>query len=414
MFPVSRRSLILGGAGAAAVVLQPQLAQAHETSNTTTVKFTLDATTLDGGEQITSLTLDTSCFEGIDPASLSTGTFLVHAKSESPVTLSGLSFGIYDVDRVVTGVQLKRDKIVISLENGPTAVGAGTLIYNVPSARNIRAILTYTITQKLPIALRKGGTLTLPALTQGTIKNAEVDAYKYAKSKDGMNYRLYVPEGRSRDKKPLIVWLHGGGEGGAASLNYYDNEAQLRANRGSLGFSTAEAQRIFGGAYVVAPQAESAWMADGPGYAPRIKAIIDSLVRKYPIDARRIHVVGCSNGGYMSLYMSYAYPKSFASEVPICPGASEVFFTEAQLKSITTPTWLVQSKADTVLPPDVNSIRANTLISGSRLSLYDTVTWNGYTYNGHWSWIYVARNDPSINGQHIWQWMAKQHVNNGH
>jgi dipeptidyl aminopeptidase/acylaminoacyl peptidase len=29
-------------------------------------------------------------------------------------------------------------------------------------------------------------------------------------------------------------------------------------------------------------------------------------------------------------------------------------------------------------------------------------------FNGHWSWIYVARNDPTINGTHIWQWMADQ------
>jgi len=34
----------------------------------------------------------------------------------------------------------------------------------------------------------------------------------------------------------------------------------MRANRGALGFSTPEAQRIFDGAYVVAPQAESFWL----------------------------------------------------------------------------------------------------------------------------------------------------------
>ncbi|MGV8850645.1 MAG: hypothetical protein ACOH16_13995 [Propionibacteriaceae bacterium] len=421
MSPVTRRSLLIGGATVAAVALQPGIANAHEQSNPKTVGFTLNAKVLDGGEQVTSLTLDTSSFEGIVASSLTPATFAVHAKAESPVALpaGSTNFGVYDVDRVVTGVRLDRGKIVIDLQSGYSATGAGvagagTLGYVIPAGRNLRSVLTYTITQKAPIALRRGGSLTLPSLVQGALKNPEVDAYKYAKSKDGMNYRLYVPEGRSHDKKPLIVWLHGGGEGGAAAMNYYDNEAQLRANRGSLGFSTEAAQRIFGGAYVVAPQAESAWMSDGPGYAPRLKSLIDDLVKRYAIDPRRIHVVGCSNGGYMSLYMSYAYPKAFASEVPICPGASEVFFTEAQLTSITTPTWLVQSKADTVLPPAVNSIRANTLIKGSLLSLYDTVTWNGVTFNGHWSWIYVAHNDPMINGKHIWQWMAKQRVNSGH
>ena len=432
MSGVSRRSLLIGGATVAAVALTPEIAHADDNARSTarTVTFTLNASTLDGGEQVTSLTLDTSCFDDIVASSLTAGTFAVHAKAESPVPLPAgtLNFGAYDVDRVVTGVRLVRGRIVIDLQSGftngvnPTtgafttvgAPGAGTLGYIVPGGRNLQSKLTYTITQKLPITLRRGGALTLPGFVQGKLVNAEVDAYKYAKSADGMNYRLYVPEGHSHDKKPLIVWLHGGGEGGLASLNYYDNEAPLRANRGSLGFSTDAAQKVFGGAYVVAPQAESAWMADGPGYAPRLKALIDSLVKKYAIDPKRIHVVGCSNGGYMSLYMSYAYPKTFASEVPICPGASETFFTEDQLKSITTPTWLVQSADDTTLPPPVNSIRAHGLISGSLLSLYDTVTWEGIRYAGHWSWIYVARNDPKIDGKHIWQWMAKQHLNSGH
>ena len=423
MSPVTRRSLLIGGATVAAVALQPGIAHAT-TADKTTVRFTLNATTLDGGEQVTSLTLDAGCFEGIDAASLTAATFGVHAKAESPMALptGSVNFGVYDVDRVVTAVRLVHDKIVIDLKSGYTTgptgsigePGAGTLGYVIPAGRNLRSKLTYTITQKAPITLRKGGTLTLPGFTQGAMENAAVDVYRYAKSADGMNYRLYLPEGRSHDKKPLIVWLHGGGEGGSAALSYYDNESQMRANRGALGFSTDEAQRIFGGAYVVAPQAESAWMADGPGYAPRLKALIDNLVKRYAIDPKRIHVVGCSNGGYMSLYMSYKYPSSFASEVPICPGASERFFTDAQLASITTPTWLVQSKADTTLPPPVNSIRANNLIKGSLLSLYDTVTWQGVTYNGHWSWIYVANNDPFLNGRHIWQWMAKQHVNNGH
>lgn len=31
------------------------------------------------------------------------------------------------------------------------------------------------------------------------------------------------------------------------------------------------------------------------------------------------------------------------------------------------------------------------------------------TYPPHWSWIYVAVNDPvNEDGQHIWQWMAEQ------
>jgi len=418
MSHLTRRGLLIAGAGVAAVALQPEIAHATTPTTTRTVPFTLNATVLDGGEQVTSLTLATSDFGAIDPASLTTATFKVHAKATSPITVApGLIFNEYDLDRVVTKARLDHGKIVLDLQTTDGVVGGGTLGYLTRNSRNVLLNLVYTITQDAPLMLRSHGSLMLPGFTQSKLVDPEVDVYSHHVSSDRMKYRLFSPtqgggweRSSGHGKRPLIVWLHGGGEGGSLPDNYYDNESLLRANRGALGFSTPEAQKIFGGAYVLAPQAESSWMADGPGYAPRIKAIIDDLVRQYPIDVSRIEVVGCSNGGYMSLYMSYAYPKAFAGSVPICPGASPVFFTDAQLASISTPTWLVQSKADTTLPPAVNSIRAHALIPGSLLSLYDTVTWNGITYNGHWSWIYVARNDPQINGQHIWQWMAKQHL----
>jgi hypothetical protein len=30
------------------------------------------------------------------------------------------------------------------------------------------------------------------------------------------------------------------------------------------------------------------------------------------------------------------------------------------------------------------------------MTLCDHVVWNGHQFPGHWSWIYVARNDPAI------------------
>ncbi|GAA4907576.1 hypothetical protein GCM10025789_28840 [Tessaracoccus lubricantis] len=70
---------------------------------------------------------------------------------------------------------------------------------------------------------------------------------------------------------------------------------------------------------------------------------------------------------------------------------------------------LVHSKDDAVLPWEPNTGRAAALIDDAVVTLYDTVTWQGHQFMGHWSWIYVARNDPQHNGQHVWQWMAQQH-----
>ena len=84
--------------------------------------------------------------------------------------------------------------------------------------------------------------------------------------------------------------------------------------------------------------------------------------------------------------------------------------SDAQLAAIKTPTWIVQSKDDPVLPFAANGQHMAATIPGARLTAYDNVTWDVVAYNGHWSWIYVARNDPRTDsGLHIWQWMAKQH-----
>ncbi|MEV6493273.1 hypothetical protein AB0M20_32325, partial [Actinoplanes sp. NPDC051633] len=117
---------------------------------------------------------------------------------------------------------------------------------------------------------------------------------------------------------------------------------------------------------------------------------------------------------YMSIEMTNIYHDLFAASVPICGvvapfrGSTEPLVSDAELRRIDTPTWLVASRDDTTVPPEPNTVHAHELIPGSLMTLYDQVVWNGYRFPGHWSWIYVARNDPSIDGTHIWQWMAQQ------
>ena len=414
---IPRRTLLAGTGAVAAGLAIPGVAEAGRQKPTKTkITFTLDAETLDGGEQVTSVTLKTAGLGQIVPASLKPGTFTVHAKATSPIPLADtdLIFSTYDLDRTVTTARLdRRGNIVLELDYAEGQVGGGTLGYIVSKGRNVQLDLTYTITQNAPLKLRNGRSLTLSSITQGDLVNPEVDAFGYAVSRSKMNYRLFSPSQRGRGKRPLVVWLHGGGEGGSMADGYYDNETPLRANRGALGFATPQAQKIFGGAYVVAPQSTSAWMNDGPGFAPQIKEIIDEVARRYPIDRDQIHVVGCSNGGYMTMKMTVDYPRLFASSVPICGvvqsyGGSGRLITDAQLTKITTPTWLVAAANDTTVDPVANTKHAHDLIPRSIMTMYDDVTWDGHEFAGHWSWIYVARNDPRHRGTRIWQWMARQ------
>jgi predicted esterase len=407
---ISRRSVLAAGAGAAAGLALPGTAQAGSAR----VGFTLNAEVLDGGEQVVSVTLHTSRLGRIDPRSLTTGTFAVHAKATSPIPLApdDLIFSEYDLDRTVTAARLdRRGDVVLELAHGEGQTGGGTLGYIVSRGRNVQLDLVYTLTQTAPLRLLNGRRVTVDRFEQGRLSNPEVDAFSYRTSRSGMKYRLYSPgghRGHGHGKRPVVVWLHGGGEGASLPDGYYDNETTLRANRGALGFATAEAQRIFGGAYVVVPQSTSFWLEDGDRFAPQIHEIIREVARRNPVDRDRISVAGCSNGGYMSLKMTVEYPDLFASSVPICGVVTSVI-SDAELAGITTPTWLVTSLDDDTVPPVENTVHAHDLIPGALMTLYDDVTWNGYRFPGHWSWIYVARNDPRIDGRRIWQWMAAQH-----
>jgi predicted esterase len=422
--PISRRTLLAAAAAGAAGASLPGVTAFAGSRSNRGVRFRLNARTLDGGEQVVSLTLDTSRLGRIDPSSLTANTFRVHAKATSPIPVAAGDqiFSVYDLDRQVTAARVsRRGNIVLELSYGEGQLGGGTLGYIVSRGRNVRLDLDYTITQNAPIRLRNGRSITLDDFVQGRLSNPEVDAFAYRISGSGMKYRLYRPDegyrsyrSGGRRKRPLIVWLHGGGEGASLPDGYYDNETTLRANRGALGFATPRAQRIFSDAYVVAPQSTSFWIEDGPRFAPLIREIIREVARRYPIDRDRIYVAGCSNGGYMTMKMTTVYPDLFAASVPICgviqpfrPGGPRLI-TDAELTGITTPTWLVTSLDDATVPPVPNTVRARDLIPGAVATLYENVTWNGYKFPGHWSWIYVARNDPRIDGTRIWQWMADQ------
>lgn len=391
-------------------------ASAHPTT-ARLVPFTLNAKVLDSGQQIVSVTLDTRRLD-IKASSLDAGTFGVHATGTNPYAVDPATvFGEYDVDRTVKAVHLDRDgRVVIDLTYGYEVEGASTLAWctSCDTGRNLVLDLAYTITQNKPVALRHGKAVTFTGFRQGKVVDPEVDAYRDGKA-SGLYYRLYEPA--SHGNRPLVVWLHGGGEGGWAQSQ--DDDLVLLANRGALGYSTPEAQRIFGGAYVLAPQATDYWLNDpAMGYSAKLKSLIDRVVSTNNIDRSRIYVVGASNGGYMTPKLVVDSPRYFAAQVPIAPALvfnGTTMISDADLAAIRTPTWVVQSKDDDVLQFATNGQHMAATIPGALLSAYDTVTRDGVTYPGHWSWIYVARNDPTTaSGQHIWQWMAKQKLSSGH
>ena len=391
------------------VTALPAQADTPRTRSTTAV-FALDAEVQDGGQQVVSLTIDARRL-GLSPGDLTEETFSVRASGTNPYpTLEGPVFGTFeDVEREVVDVRTEsRGRIVVDLEDGVCVPGAGTLGYAAGVGRNVELDLEYTLTQEQPLTVR-GRDFTFSALEQGDLVDPEVDAFADGEA-NGLAYRLFSP--RQRGERPLVIWLHGGGEGGWEGS--YDNDLALQANRGAVGFVTPEAQKAFRGAYVLAPQAPDFWLNDpARGYSEQLKGLIDEVVAENRVDTDRIYVVGASNGGYMTAQLVADNPDFFAADVPIAAvrdyGGS-VLLTDDELDAMSgTPTWVVHAENDATVPYGPNGRYIAERVDGALLSAYPDVTYDGVTYDGHLSWIYVGRNDPTTaDGTRIWQWMAAQ------
>jgi len=223
-----------------------------------------------------------------------------------------------------------------------------------------------------------------------------------------LTYASFTPR-TSRAKSPLLIWLHGGGEGGS------DPTIPLLANLATA-YASDATQSIFEGAYVLVPQTPGAWMHNAAGvmtsgkeddvYNAPLMALIRDFVSAHPgIDADRIYLGGCSNGGYMSLKLMLLQPDYFAAGFISSLAYQSQYLTDAQIKSVAQlPIWFVHSADDQTTRPDetVLPVYERLKAAGARnvhLSYYDHVVditgffgGGDYRYNGHWSWIYLHAN----------------------
>ncbi len=252
-----------------------------------------------------------------------------------------------------------------------------------------------------------------------------------------MSYASFEPKNKT-GKSPLIIWLHGGGEGG------FDPTIPLIGNK-AVNYASTEIQSIFEGAYVLSPQCPGAWMhntkmemtggRENDIYNEGLMALIKNYVQLNPgIDPNRIYVGGCSNGGYMALKLILNQPDYFAAGYISALAYQSQYISDQAIQSIKhVPIWFVHAKDDSV------TVAANTVVpvynrlkaAGAKniyFTFYDHVNditsfygGEGFRYNGHWSWIYLHENkcrtdvDGSlvkIGGRpvNIMEWLSQQKV----
>ena len=249
-----------------------------------------------------------------------------------------------------------------------------------------------------------------------------------------LTYGSYGTEEMKNDgvENPLIIWLHGAGEGGTdPSVAILGNQVTNLAKDVIQDYFVTDTVK---GAYVLAAQTPTAWMdKDGSGvygteeasqyYVAALKGLIDAYIEENgDIDMDRIYVGGCSNGGFMTVNMIINYTDFFAAAYPVCEAYDAKWLTDEAVESLTDlPIWFTHSANDNTVsiynkeggswtapatpttPQDAytNNLYIRLINAGAEnvyYSLFESVNVDGVNYDGHWSWIYTLR-DECVNVQ---------------
>lgn len=148
-------------------------------------------------------------------------------------------------------------------------------------------------------------------------------------------YGISIPPGyTSREPRPLVLALHPGGE----RTPYYG----LSFMRGIVSPALKDL-----GAIIVAPDCPTRAWSD-PAAERAVMALLESVMKEYEIDRRRILVTGFSLGGRGTWFMSSRHADFFTAAIPIAGSSGE----EPLDRLGRIPTYVIHSRNDQVVPFD--------------------------------------------------------------
>lgn len=309
-----------------------------------------------------------------------------------------------------------------------------------PHGLNVFVNMRYTVTQTRPLEA-VGGPLTGLVYDYplgSSCPDSEGWRNSTSQTEEPLNYGYYTPGQAQPGPRPLLIWLHGAGEGGTdPSVAYMGNKV--------VALSSPKVQELFGGAYVLAPQTPTFWMNDGTGeygqtgksmYAKALMACIEDFVsRNGQIDRDRIYIGGDSNGGFMTMRMLIDHPEYFAAAFPVCEALFDSTITDKNIQDIKDkPIWFTHAKNDPVVNPakTVEPTYKRLLAAGAKnvhFTFWDNITdihegfvdqkGKPFEYIGHFAWIPMLNDDckvdydgkpVTVDGKPVTllQWLSKQ------
>lgn len=202
-----------------------------------------------------------------------------------------------------------------------------------------------------------------------------------AEDRTPLQYLLYIPQGESKpaDKLPLVLFLHGGGEGG--------NDIEKVKKHGLPKLIEEGKQFPF---VVVSPQnpSETQFWDD-----QQLIRLLDELEAELPVDPSRIYLTGLSRGGYGAWRLAIQNPDRFAALVPISGGGALPY--AKKLKDV--PTWVFHGAKDRVIPLAESQRMVDALREAD-----GNVKFTIYPEAGHDAWTETYENPE------LYVWLLKQ------
>ena len=194
----------------------------------------------------------------------------------------------------------------------------------------------------------------------------------------GSKYLLYLPDTyqASKDRWPLILFLHGSGERG-------DDLSKVEVHGPPKLVAKEGREFPF---VMVSPQcpADDWWTSTLQIAA--LGALLDDVVSRYRIDERRIYVTGLSLGGYGTWSLAIAQPNRFAAIAPICGGGDP----KAAASIAHLPVWVFHGAKDEAVP----LFRSQEMVKALRQA-GGKPKFTVYPNAGHDSWT-AAYNNPGL------------------
>ena len=202
-------------------------------------------------------------------------------------------------------------------------------------------------------------------------------------------YIVYVPPTQSKEKLPVILFLHSAserGDDGEKPIQVGLGPA-IRARSGQFPFLA-----VFPQCNDMVNSVREAW---GPSTSTgqRALAILDKVVAEYQGDPDRVYLIGCSMGGYGAWAHAAANPDRWAAVVPICGGGKTEWAKE--LKEL--PIWCFHGSDDRAVPVEESRMMIEAMRAAGKQPRYSELP--GVR---HAAW------DIALHVDELYRWLLQQ------